>query len=159
MATYDMKRCPACQKVYEKNFYSGKPKPEEKIRYGSPIRVCPSCGHEFIDADYREIALEGIPNEADYKPIMPGTILYTLLAFGLALFAFFFEFHILPFFFLGLGVIIIGSDLFSYQKRKRYLEQEIQRSKVRIQDPAYLEKLVKYGYPVPMQYRRSTEIE
>lgn len=159
MATYDMKRCPACQKVYEKNFYSGKPKPEEKIRYGSPIRVCPSCGQEFIDADYKEIALEGIPNQSLYKPVMPGTIIYTLLAVMLAFFAFLFDFRILPFVFLGLGIIIIGSDLFSYQKRKRYLEQESLRSKERIQDPSYVAKLVKYGYPVPMQYRQKAEIE
>lgn len=152
MASYDIKRCPSCQKPYERNFYSGKPKPEEKIRYGSPVKVCPSCGHEFIDRDYREIALEGIPNMSDYKRFAPGTILYTILSCGLALFTYYIEFRILPVIFLLLGCIITGSDLVTYQKRQNHLKKEILASQTRMKDPSYARKLASYGYTVPPEF-------
>ena len=107
MASYDIKRCPACNQPYEKNFYSGKPKPEEKIRYGSPIKVCKYCKKEFIDSDYKEIALEGVPNKEDYNRFTKGTILYTLLSFAMAYFAWLFDFGVLPFVFIALGVYVV----------------------------------------------------
>ena len=125
MASYDIKRCPSCNQPYEKNFYSGKPKPEEKIRYGSPIKVCKYCKKEFIDSDYKEIALEGVPNKEEYNRFTKGTILYTVLAFAMAYFAWVFEFSVLPFVFIVLGVIIIGSDIVTYTKRQKHLEKEI----------------------------------
>lgn len=152
MASYDIKRCPACNQPYEKNFYSGKPKPEEKIRYGSPIKVCKFCGKEFIDSDYKEIALDGIPNKDDYKRFTKGTILYTLLAFAMAYFAWLFDFSILPAVFILLGVIIIGSDLLTYVKRQKHLENEILESKKRMEDPDYALRLMKHGYKVPSEY-------
>lgn len=159
MASYDIKRCPSCNQPYEKNFYSGKPKADEKIRYGSPIKTCSSCGHEFLDQDYKEIALEGVPNMADYKRFTPGTILYTVLAFGLAIFSYIIDFQFLPVFFALLGVIIIGSDIVSYTKRQNHLKKEIELSKKRLEDPAYALKLLKYGYPVPYEYLPQEEKE
>ena len=152
MASYDIKRCPACNQPYEKNFYSGKPKPEEKIRYGSPIKVCKYCKKEFIDSDYKEIALEGVPNKEDYNRFTKGTILYTLLSFAMAYFTWLFDFGVLPFVFIALGIIIIGSDLITYQKRQKHLEKEISESKRRMEDPAYAQRLAEHGYKVPAEY-------
>ena len=152
MASYDIKRCPACNQPYEKNFYSGKPKPEEKIRYGSPIKVCKYCKKEFIDSDYKEIALEGVPNKEDYNRFTKGTILYTLLSFAMAYFAWLFDFGVLPFVFIALGIIIIGSDLITYQKRQKHLEKEILESEKRIEDSAYAHRLAEHGYKVPAEY-------
>ena len=152
MASYDIKRCPACNQPYEKNFYSGKPNKEEKIPYGSPIKVCKYCKKEFIDSDYKEIALEGVPNKEDYNRFTKGTILYTLLSFAMAYFAWLFYFGILPFVFIALGIIIIGSDLLSYTKRQKHLESEISESKKRLEDPAYALRLAQHGYQVPAEY-------
>ena len=152
MASYDIKRCPTCNQPYEKNFYSGKPKPEEKIRYGSPIKVCKYCKKEFIDSDYKEIALEGVPNQEDYKRFTKGTIAYTIASFVMAFFFYIFDFRFLPILFIILGVIIIGSDMISYQKRQKYLEKEILESRKRLEDPLYALRLMHHGYKVPMEY-------
>lgn len=158
MASYDIKRCPACNQPYEKNFYSGKPKPEEKIRYGSPIKVCKYCGKEFIDSEYKEIALEGIPNKEDYNRFTKGTILYTVLAFAMAYFSWLFDFGLLPFVFIALGLIIIGSDLVSYTKRQKHLEKEIMESKKRMENPEYALRLARHGYQVPVEYLPKEEV-
>ena len=152
MASYDIKRCPACNQPYEKNFYSGKPKPEEKIRYGSPIKVCKYCKKEFIDSDYKEIALEGVPNQTDYKRFTKGTIPYTIASFVMAFFAWLFDFSVLPLVFVVLGLIIIGSDIVSFQKRQNHLEKEILESKKRMEDPQYALRLLQHGYKVPVEY-------
>ena len=158
MASYDIKRCPACNQPYEKNFYSGKPKDEEKIRYGSPIKVCKYCGKEFIDSDYKEIALEGVPNKEDYQRFTKGTILYTVLSFVMAYFSWLFDFSVLPIIFIALGVIIIGSDIISYEKRLKHLEKETAASKERLSDPAYAMRLAQHGYKVPSHYLNETDM-
>lgn len=159
MASYDIKRCPACNQPYEKNFYAGKPKPEEKIRYGSPIKVCKYCKKEFIDQDYKEIELEGVPNKEDYERFTKGTILYTVLSFAMAFFAFLFEFKFLPILFVVLGIIIIGSDILTYSKRLKHLEKETLASKERLSDPEYAKRLVEHGYRVPERYLAKTTTE
>ena len=158
MASYDIKRCPACNQPYEKNFYSGKPKPEEKIRYGSPIKVCKYCKKEFIDSDYIEIALEGVPNQEDYKRLTKGTIAYTIASFVMAFFFYIFDFCFLPILFVILGVIIIESDLTSYKKRQKHLEKEILESRKRMEDPQYALRLMQHGYKVPMEYLPKEEL-
>lgn len=152
MASYDIKRCPACNQPYEKNFYSGKPKPEEKIRYGSPIKVCKYCKKEFIDSDYKEIALEGVPNKENFERFTKGTISYTIASFVMAFFAYIFDFKLLPVIFIALGLIIIGSDILSYNKRLKHLEKEITESKKRMSDPQYALRLMQHGYKVPFEY-------
>lgn len=159
MASYDIKRCPACNQPYEKNFYSGKPKPEEKIRYGSPIKVCKYCKKEFIDSDYKEIALEGVPNKDDFKRFTKGTISYTIAAFVMAFFAYIFEFRFLPIVFILLGMIIIGSDIITYTKRLKHLEKETLASKERMSDPVYAKRLAEHGYHVPIHYLSSEEVK
>ena len=158
MASYDIKRCPACNQPYEKNFYSGKPKPEEKVRYGSPIKVCKYCKKEFIDSDYKEIALEGVPNQEDYKRFTKGTIAYTIASFVMAFFFYIFDFRFLPILFIILGVIIIGSDLTSYKKRQKHLEKEILESRKRMEDPQDALQLMQHGHKVPTEYLPKEEL-
>ncbi len=159
MASYDIKRCPSCNQPYEKNFYSGKPKPEEKIRYGSPIKVCSFCKKEFIDEDYKEIAIEGIPNENDYKRFQSGTILYTISSFAMAFFSFIFDFQLLPILFVILGIIIIGSDIISYNKRLNHLEKEKAASRERLNNPNYALRLLQHGYRVPQEFLPKEDTE
>ena len=67
-------------------------------------------------------------------------------------FAWLFDFGVLPFVFIVLGIIIIGSDFITYQKRQKHLEKEISESKKRIEDPAYAQRLAEHGYQVPYEY-------
>ena len=53
---YITKKCPHCGKAYSIM------QPKGTGFYGSPIRHCSKCGKDFIDKDYREIAIDGIRN-------------------------------------------------------------------------------------------------
>ena len=37
-----------------------------EIKYGSPVKRCKSCGHEYIDPRFREMAVTGFP-EKEFK--------------------------------------------------------------------------------------------
>lgn len=75
MSTYQIKRCPYCRRVYERNSYAGCPSKDNRTKYGSPLKKCSFCGQYFKDDQYREIALEGI-REVDTRHISPATVVF-----------------------------------------------------------------------------------
>ena len=52
-----------------------------------------------------------VPNKEDYNRFTKGTILYTLLSFAMAYFSWLFDFGVLPFVFIALGIIIVISTI------------------------------------------------
>ena len=70
---YITKKCPHCKFAYMLMEPSG------GQDYGSPIQTCQKCGRQFIDKDYREIAVSGI-RKTDTKKVSPNAI-YLLVSY------------------------------------------------------------------------------
>lgn len=150
MGTYQTKKCPYCRRAYERNFYNGIPSKENRIKYGSPIKVCPKCKHIFTDAEYREIAIDGV-REVEYARVSPGTIVITaivliggVLAVTSGLRA--------GWFMVGMSVLVFCEEYFGYEKRQKRLQKEIDESRERLSNPQYALLLQKLGYNVPDKY-------
>ena len=156
---YVTKSCPHCGYNYSIH------EPKGSGFYGSKIRTCQRCGKQFIDKEYREIAIEGI-REVDEHRISPATLFSALffIAFACALVWLFFNDLSLfssgrTFFSLigaaisaGIGVFLVVSESNEYGERQEYLKQEKINSEKRMQNPQYINLLKELGYEISEKY-------
>lgn len=135
-------------------------------RYGSPIVKCQKCQSEYLDDQFREVAIEGI------APKSSKASLYFFL--GLVFLALpLIEAAVIYFFTLTPGTYryekaiirsIIGGIAslpcffmffrikFGFQNKsnKKYMQE----SEERLKDPIYVQKLESYGYKIPDKFKR-----
>lgn len=148
--TYITKKCPHCKSSYSIM------QPKGTSFYGCPIRQCATCGKQFLDKDYREIAIDGI-RPVDMKRVTTGTIILSVLGFlfGLVLVYCYFSDMQSVWYLVGAaisvilaGYLVIG-EITGYDDRQAFLELERKRSEARLRDPNYIYTLRKLGYYVP----------
>lgn len=161
---YRSKRCPHCGHGLA---YGDDAKP--RWIYGSPIRWCPFCHNEYLDKNYHEIAIDGVPNNATKRITFFDTIRFILGLCVLGILCYFVfnllvnlktvKFSFLLFMvFIGLGgwcYQLLESPLyrfFKYQEMIDSIEKEKQASEKRMQDPEYVQKLIANKYRVPEKY-------
>lgn len=126
--------------------------------YGSPIRQCKACRSEYLDRRFREVAIDGFdPRNNNPKFYMKGALFLFLLALvagGLAFYQ-----HTNGYYSVKVLAVAGASALgslaclvmlarikmgFQSKDNEKYMAE----SKARLADPAYVEKLRKYGYKV-----------
>ena len=154
--------CPHCKKKVIESYRIINP-----YLYGSKIQICKKCGGEIFDNRWREVAIQG------FDPIQDTEKVYTSrFGFGLVTMALLLmnrDFSKMPLgnpalVKVGLWVaLILGGiilffyfrHLFGFVKRKnqKYMEESV----ARMQDPAYVAKLVAHGVKVPEDYRGGEE--
>lgn len=148
---YKMKRCPYCGRQIDMAAIGMK----FKVAYGSPFRTCQKCHKEYIDRDYREVALESAKAKALKIPkVRPGIIWFEVLllcSLGMQLTSAYASMTtVIPI--LAVAVILLVWELHGSAKRQseweKELAEELAASKERLQDPAYLTELKKLDYPV-----------
>lgn len=155
MARYITKRCPHCRTVYIRNM------PQNMPLYGSPVRVCKTCNKTFIDKDFQELSITGMPSDYEYPDV--GTTMFSLLI-PIILAAVFITKCIMKYSTTLLVLSIISVSIIvimlviefspkSLSKTKQKYDQEYEASKKRMQDPEYVEILKKIGYPIHPGYR------
>ena len=148
---YKTKRCPYCGKQIDMAAIGMK----FKVAYGSPFRTCPKCHKEYIDRDYREVALESAKAKALKMPkVRSGIVWFEVLllcSLGMQLTSAYASMTtVIPI--LAVAVILLVWELHGSAKRhsewEKELAKELAASKERLQDPAYLMELKKLDYPV-----------
>ena len=148
---YKMKRCPYCGRQIDMAAIGMK----FKVAYGSPFRTCPKCHKEYIDRDYQEVALESAKAKAFRMPkVRPGILWFEVLllcSLGMQLTGAYASMTtMIPI--LAVAVILLVWELHGSAKRQseweKELAKELEASKERLQDPAYLMELKKLDYPV-----------
>ena len=157
--TYITKSCPHC------GFPYSVAQPAKSGFYGSPFQRCQLCGQQFIDKDYREIAVSGIRN-VDTQHVSVGTAILGVFPFlfmvsGLYIgFSASFDTQTIlitaggALFFAGVLWLVV-SEAKGYDERQKFLKKESARSEARLQNPQYAAELKRLGYHVPEKYLRS----
>ena len=151
MATYQLKKCPKCGTVYERNSYAGNPSKDNRTKYGSPLKMCPSCKVTFVDEEYREIAIEGV-RDVDTQYVSPASVVFTMFGAMMFFMSFISTGKAFGVLFLIPGVYFLCDDLSSYKKRKKAFEILKLESEIRLLRPAYAVLLKQHGYNVPNEY-------
>ena len=133
--------------------------------YGTPIRHCRHCDGEYLDRRWREVAVEGFdPRSTNSSLYLKGCIGFALFAAIMALWIFWSirtkgYYMTLNAFCVGLGVLasiacfVLWIRIRTGAESKNqapYMEESMQR----MQDPAYVQKLISYGYQVPDTFRK-----
>lgn len=139
-----MRLCPSCgQLLYHRAQV-------QDLRYGSPFQQCPNCGGEYFDLRYQEPALLRNP----HLNRLPHSLLGGLLLGGAFLLGAVYLERKLELILLGL--LFFGSSAYfalqfyrSSASRKQAFQEELSRSRQRLQDPAYVAKLRDNGITVP----------
>ena len=153
---YSEMNCPHCGKVNRESCNA--------YMYGSPIRICRSCGEKYIDSRYREPAISG------FDPKSTNTAFYGKgsIGFGIAFACFFGWFLYCALadgvYSLRVGILCIGCLLgfigcliqfvriksgSADRENAKYLEE----SEKRLSDKGYVDELIKMGINVPEKYR------
>jgi len=153
--TYLEGTCPKCgEKTKE---------PSNTWAYGSPIRFCPRCKQEYLDARWREVAITGFDPRGSkpgyYFKVFLGTLIVTALSGGWL----YYTTHYKGYYstltisvFVVCAIATVGSLLlslwialgFAAKSNAKYLAE----SERRLQNPAYVKRLQEYGYVIPAKY-------
>ena len=132
--------------------------------YGSPVRICRSCGQKYIDGRYREPAISGLdPKSTNASFYGKGCV-----GFGIAFACFFGWFLYCAIsnrvYSLRVGILCTGclaafiGCIIQYVRIKsgavqrenaKYLEE----SEKRLSDKSYVDELIRMGIDVPEKYR------
>lgn len=132
--------------------------------YGSPIRNCKVCNSEYFDNRWREVALEGVEPATKspklYLSATLGFLVFTIVCtiwlitdiktmgsypINLAGCVFAGAVGTIVFLVIFLRIVLGYED----KQNKKYYEESLQR----INNKAYVEKLISYGYNVPEKFR------
>ena len=159
---YKTKKCPHCKHTYK--FFDA-----DYIGYGSPVRTCESCGKNFIDKDYIEIAIDGI-RKVDKKRCSPSTLIGAILFCGIFVFTLSGNSlstsdgppgmdEIIFFGLLAAGSLyLLISEIRGFKERQRFLAEETIASENRLKNREYAYFLKELGYYVPEKYLNKTTI-
>lgn len=118
-------------------------------QFGSPMRPCPSCGTEYYDPHYREPALCRGPK----LPMLPGTVWGGLLMGAAFLLGALYMPQKLELALFGLLFFCVSAWFaWDYRRtlpqRQEELEEELKRSRKRLENPNYRKKLESHGVKV-----------
>lgn len=149
-------KCPGCNKsIKEKTNAWG---------YGSPIKICPHCGGEYIDRRFREVAVEGFdPRSTDGKFYLKGMLLMLGIALASGALTAYSIMTTGRYSIKGAACIFAGilgtvGCAVMYIRIKSGLEEKnnekyMLESRSRMTNPEYVRKLANYGYELPEEYR------
>ena len=151
MSTVQVKKCPKCGMVYERNTYAHNPSKDNRIKYGSPLKRCRNCNALFKDDEYRELAIEGA-RDADRSVVSPYGILMGVVALVATVLALCTGSVGIAAFVLVLLGFTPFSEAVSYKKRQYELDLKTIESKKRLYNPLYAVSLQQVGYRVPDMY-------
>lgn len=155
--------CPYC------NEYNPVTDNESLIGYGKVVRECSKCKRLYADDELKELAVNGI--QKNDKRLIKGSR-FGDVVFGIVFFLLFLlfripseseyigigvrkiprgcaEFFIAPVFcilgvlFVASGIWLMISDIRSYKKRRKLLDDELVLSEARMSNPEYVELLKK----------------
>ena len=138
-------------------------------RYGSPIVKCQKCQSEYLDDQFREVAIEGIaPKSSKASLYFFLGLVFLALSLIEAAIAVMIYFHTLTPGINHYEKAIIGSIIggiaslpcffmslrikFGFQNNSN--EKYIQESEERLKDPIYVQKLESYGYKIHDKFKR-----
>ena len=145
MAAYTTKKCPHCGKTY--SFME----PKGTGNYGSPLRICASCGKPFVDKDYREIAISGV-RKIDTQRFSFAWVTFIIISLffaGFGLYTGSNSFVIGGLVFSLLSAWCIYSDISKFDERQAGLAKETKESYERLKDEKYRQILRDLGYSIP----------
>ncbi|MDO4651024.1 MAG: hypothetical protein Q4B26_20495 [Eubacteriales bacterium] len=144
------KKCPHCGHVYSRKTYIGYGKVSEsvQIEYGTPLLTCLYCGKPFLDRNRRELVWTGMPEDY-YRKVTKSGVQSLVLSLIMGIFFLAGGLSVLGLVTIVLGVVLFLVDLGGYEGRKKKLDDEMEASKKRTQNPAYVLALKLAGYNVP----------
>lgn len=126
--------------------------------YGSPIRQCKACRSEYLDRRFREVAIDGFdPRSNNPQLYLKGALFLLVLALvagALSFYQYTNGYYSTKTIIITVAFAIGGiACLFMFARIKMGFqskdnEKYMAESKARLADPAYVEKLRKYGYKV-----------
>ncbi len=151
MPTYQVKKCPKCGAAYEKNTYGRHPSKDNRVKYGSPLKMCSKCQNIFIDDEYREIAIDGV-RKADTQHISPAGLLYSGISIFASISSFACQYTLGGIIFILIALYLSLRELLTYNIRQQMLKKLTQESEERMKNIQYAQLLKKYGYNVPEKY-------
>ena len=157
MSTIQVKKCPKCGTVYERNSYAHRPSKDNRTKYGSPLKMCRTCKTVFKDDEYRELAIEGA-RDVDRSVVSPYGILMGVVALAATVSALWIGSLGMAVFFLVLIGFTPFTEAVSYKKRQYELDLETVESKKRLLNPVYAASLQQVGYSVPNMYLSDTDL-
>jgi len=137
-----------------------------QYNYGSPIKICPKCGKEYVNSFFHEIEIDGInPDAFDMKRLIIGIIL-GIVIFAVSAGIHYFEVTVQRYYhYAFIGMMIISAMVFVFcianiiliktgLKAKR-TEKMRRESAARLANPDYARKLAEHGYNVPEKYLKN----
>ena len=142
---YTTKKCPHCGKMYSIT------QSKNIAGYGSPFRLCKSCGKTFFDQDYSEIAIHGI-RKVDKRRFSFGFVIFLIFCLLVTLFGVFTANKQVIIGGLALCLLFawcIYTEAAKFDERQAWLAKETQASKDRLKDETYRQALRELGYEVP----------
>ena len=132
--------------------------------YGSPIRVCKSCGEEYLDKRWREVAIDGFdPRSQNSDFYLKGTLgfvaftaICVLLTVWMAGTSGRIPLKIIACVIGGiLGTVFCAYRLIKIKSGAAEKENAMfmQESKDRLKNADYVKKLEEYGYNIPPEFK------
>ncbi len=133
--------------------------------YGSPVKTCASCNTEYIDRRWREVAIDGFDprssNSGFYLKGLLGFVVFTvvcvLLLFLMSASSGHFPLKLLIAAIGGiLGSVFCAYRLFVIKSGIQDKDNAVfmTESKQRLKNSEYVEKLEKYGYKIPDEFKK-----
>lgn len=153
MSNNENQKCPNCNIALMPN------KIELDLGYGAIVKRCANCNAIYIDNSIKEAAITGI-DKGDRRIVRGyvfvtfaiGIILTALLVVSLAWASRIYYITFAGPILLIYSIYCFVKEIATYKKRKRLLDEELQRSKQRLQDNQYRTILINNGIAIPNEY-------
>lgn len=153
---YSEMNCPHCGKMNRESCNAW--------MYGSPIKVCKSCGQKYLDSRYREPAVSGLDQRSvDPKFYLKGMGIFVAATVFVAVWLWYSVYILGHYNTRQVGILALcgfaaAACLVLYIRIKLGLEDKsnarlLAESEERLKDPGYVQELISYGYNVPEKYR------
>lgn len=154
--TYYTIRCPYCHHIVERGTNRSK-------QYGSPIRTCISCGREYKDDFYVELALSSYNPPGDQASVKESLVLALWFSLFIVLpitmfLSWAFGFQFVPTIFIVQLIAFIATSIFNFcvlckpENIQAEYQKNYQESQARLNSLEYALKLNAFGYDVPEKY-------
>lgn len=147
--TTKTKKCPHCYHAYVINDSYG------SYYIGTPIRVCKNCGKNFIDKEFKELALTDV-KPWDKLPVSANTAIAVIGVGIMAFAAFKSSWNWFAIILIAIALYLLISDIVGYNGKIQWIEEERRASIKRLSDPQYADFLKELGYDVPDKFLKST---
>ena len=146
MASYTIKRCPHC------NYRLGTSRDLFPIKFQSPLKVCPKCHKNYIDKDCKELGLYDETPIIAKLPMSMENIATMVIILTISIVFFKFGEVSIGRILMAVDVAWVAISFALWPQRKKKIEEEIQKSIVRLSNPSYAMALKSAGLSVPEKY-------